>query len=152
MSGLIALAAVIVVGLLANRMLVRAAFPWRERLFELGAEQLGRADLSAEDRAFVNNCLDNALSFHAGWYPIRAGYRLLLAEIRGVDLKSERAGPEMPQEVVRVGLHFIVSVMMVNPFALLLSVPLLIALMVAGREAPRPAIRHTAANLRYATC
>lgn len=93
---------------------------------------------------FLRFCMDHALSFRAGWIPLRAVWRAIAAHRGG---KRDQIGAESGSAVTSVGVRFMLSVLLANPIALVLFLPSVLILMILEREAVRPAVRQTATKL-----
>jgi hypothetical protein len=149
--GLVLVIALIASGMLFSRTLAAAAFPRRVQLFELASDLLAKPGLSVRDRAFLNFCMDNALSAKAGWTPVKAAWWALRVDL-GLAKAPHGANAQKSAEVSQVGVLFIGSVLFANPVALIIFGFVLLALMLVERQRAKPALRHTAASLHGATC
>lgn len=143
--GLLVLVSGIGIGLLVTAALYRAAFSLRRGMFERAVTLLRASDLAREDRDFLNYCLDNALSFRAGWLSLRAVWRAIVTHRS--HLNTLGPGNQSHAGVTSVGLRFMLSTLVANPVALLLFAPSVLVLMILERETVRPAVRQTATNL-----
>lgn len=142
--GLLVLLFVIVGGMLATAALARAAYPLRRRMFEHATSLLGRSGLTRDDRLFLQFCMDHALSFRAGWIPLRAVWRAIAGHRGG---RGDQTRTEGESAVTSVGVRFMLSVLLANPIAFILFLPSVLILMILEREAVRPAVRQTATKL-----
>lgn len=141
--GLAVLAAVIILGLLAMRGLARFARGFRQTMYEEASDLLRQSKLTAAERAYLTYCMDNAFSFRAGLLPLRAVWLAIRAKRRG----EVPPVPRSCEEVQRVGLHFMASVLCANPFALVAFAAMLGTLMALEHERAKPAIRQTASKM-----
>ncbi len=142
--GLLVLLFGIVGGMLATAALARAAYPLRRRMFERATSLLHRPGLTRDDRLFLRFCMDHALSFRAGWIPLRAVWRAIVAHRHKEGGWTQAEGGSA---TTSIGVRFILSVLLANPIALIIFLPSVLVLMILEREAVRPAVRQTATKL-----
>lgn len=145
--GMIVASSLTIASMLAVRALTRFAYPWREQLFQAGAELLRKNDTTPLERACINRMLNDALSFSAGWQTVHAAWNTIGVDPE-TDKQKRRPGVDY-EKLAPLTLRFMGSTLAANPIAAIAFIGLLVAQMVAVREAPKPAIRQAAIQMPF---
>jgi hypothetical protein len=144
LTGLVAVAVILIGGIFFYGLLLRLVFPFRVSLFEKSKELLDRPDLSQKERGFINFLLNYHSSFMIAWIVPVAISRALWKKIKG---EAPSHGGKIDR-TARLVIPFSISLLAANPFAALVTMIILPFFLVAARlcerERPKQALRDAA--------
>lgn len=146
--GLVMLGIFVVGGMLLARLLLRAIYPLRVELFEMGSDLANDPSARPLDRRMAEFYMDTATCFEAGWLVLHAVVETVVQKFRRSDGHPASDAVQGDARRINMGVRYMLSALVANPFALVLVTPVFVTLLLLDRCRPKIMLRDAGAHIR----